>query len=70
MLTVHMIGNAHLDPVWLWRWQQGADERLPPFVPLLTAVMSTRSFSIHGERHGSIAWSNAWIRSFLRGFVV
>jgi hypothetical protein len=22
-----MIGNAHLDPVWLWRWQQGAVER-------------------------------------------
>src|SRR6266566_10162406 len=39
-------------------------KRLPPFVPLLTAVMSTRSFSIHGERRGSIAWSNASIRSF------
>ena len=21
--TLHMIGNAHLDPVWLWRWQEG-----------------------------------------------
>jgi len=21
-----MIGNAHLDPVWLWHWQRGADE--------------------------------------------
>jgi len=21
--TVHMIGNAHIDPVWLWRWQEG-----------------------------------------------
>lgn len=20
---MHMIGNAHLDPVWLWRWQEG-----------------------------------------------
>lgn len=26
MTVVHMIGNAHLDPVWLWGWQQGADE--------------------------------------------
>src|SRR5260221_10260506 len=43
--------------------------RWPPFVPPLTAVMSTRTFSIHGERHGSIAWSNAWIRIFLRAFV-
>src|SRR5579859_1475978 len=31
MLTIHMIGNAHLDPVWLWRWQQGADEALATF---------------------------------------
>ena len=23
-----MIGNAHLDPVWLWRWQAGVDEAL------------------------------------------
>lgn len=21
--TLHMVGNAHLDPVWLWRWQEG-----------------------------------------------
>ena len=27
-VTVHMIGNAHLDPVWLWHWQRGADECL------------------------------------------
>jgi len=26
-----MIGNAHLDPVWLWHWQQGADEALATF---------------------------------------
>lgn len=23
---VHLIGNAHLDPVWLWRWQEGFAE--------------------------------------------
>ena len=23
MKKVHLIGNAHLDPVWLWRWQEG-----------------------------------------------
>jgi len=22
--TVHMIGNAHIDPVWLWGWQEGS----------------------------------------------
>jgi len=24
--AVHMIGNAHLDPVWLWRWYEGYHE--------------------------------------------
>ena len=23
---LHMIGNAHIDPVWLWRWQDGYAE--------------------------------------------
>jgi alpha-mannosidase len=26
-----MIGNAHLDPVWLWNWQAGVDEALATF---------------------------------------
>jgi len=25
---VHMIGQAHLDPVWLWRWTEGRAEAL------------------------------------------
>ena len=28
---VHMIGNAHIDPVWLWPWQAGVDEALASF---------------------------------------
>ncbi len=28
MTVVHMIGNAHIDPVWLWPWQVGVDEAL------------------------------------------
>ncbi len=27
-VTVHMIGQAHIDPVWLWPWQAGLDEVL------------------------------------------
>lgn len=30
-MIVHMIGNAHLDPVWLWPWQAGVDEALATF---------------------------------------
>jgi len=25
---VHMIGNAHIDPVWLWRWPEGCAEAI------------------------------------------
>lgn len=31
MKKVMMICNAHLDPVWLWRWQEGAAEALSTF---------------------------------------
>ena len=24
--VIHLIANAHLDPVWLWRWQEGCAE--------------------------------------------
>ena len=31
MTKVHLIGNAHLDPVWLWRWTEGCSEVLSTF---------------------------------------
>jgi len=30
-LRVHLICNAHLDPVWQWRWEEGAAEALATF---------------------------------------
>lgn len=27
-MVLHLIGNAHLDPVWLWRWPEGCAEAL------------------------------------------
>lgn len=29
--TVHLICNAHLDPVWLWEWEEGAAEAVSTF---------------------------------------
>lgn len=28
---IALIGNAHLDPIWLWRWQEGCNEALQTF---------------------------------------
>ena len=29
--TIHLICNAHLDPVWQWRWEEGCSEVLSTF---------------------------------------
>lgn len=29
--TVHLICNAHLDPVWQWRWEEGCSEAVSTF---------------------------------------
>lgn len=29
--SIHLICNAHLDPVWLWEWEEGAAEALSTF---------------------------------------
>ncbi len=29
--TLHLIGNSHLDPVWLWPWQEGYQEARATF---------------------------------------
>lgn len=31
MKKFHLIGNAHIDPVWLWNWQSGYSEVLATF---------------------------------------
>ncbi len=31
MKKVHLICNAHLDPVWLWEWEEGAAEAISTF---------------------------------------
>ncbi len=31
MQSAHLICNAHLDPVWLWEWEEGAAEALGTF---------------------------------------
>ncbi len=31
MNQVHLIGNAHIDPAWLWRWTEGCSEVLSTF---------------------------------------
>ena len=41
MKQVYLVANAHLDPVWLWRWEEGCAEALSTF---RTASELTREF--------------------------
>ncbi len=44
MKTISMIGNAHLDPVWLWQWQEGRHEVKATFQAALDRLNETPGF--------------------------
>ncbi len=41
---IHMIGNAHIDPVWLWRWREGYQEIKATFQSALDRMEETDEF--------------------------
>ncbi|WP_394916409.1 alpha-mannosidase [uncultured Robinsoniella sp.] len=41
---LHMIGNAHLDPVWLWNWQEGFQEVKATFKSALDRMKEDENF--------------------------
>jgi len=44
MKTMHMIGNAHIDPVWLWQWREGFHEVKATFRSALDRMNETEEF--------------------------
>jgi len=43
-LRVHLICNAHLDPVWQWRWEEGAAEAITTFRNAATLLCEHKEF--------------------------
>lgn len=41
---IHLIGSAHLDPIWLWRWQEGCGEVLQTFRSALDRLNEYNDF--------------------------
>jgi len=41
---IHIIGNAHLDPIWLWRWQEGCGEVLQTFRCAVERIKQYKGF--------------------------
>lgn len=44
MQTLHMIANAHIDPVWLWNWQEGFQEIKVTFRSALDRLTESPDF--------------------------
>ncbi len=57
--TVHLIGNAHIDPVWLWRWQEGFAETKATFQAALDRMDETPDYIFTASSAALYAWVEA-----------
>jgi alpha-mannosidase len=53
---VHMIGNAHLDPVWLWQWQEGFQETKATFRSVLDRMNEYPEFVFTSSSAAFYEW--------------
>ena len=54
--TLHMIGNAHLDPVWLWQWQEGFQEVKSTFCSALDRLDEYEDFLFTASSAAFYEW--------------
>ena len=53
---VHMIGQAHLDPVWLWRWTEGRAGSAGDQPVRRGPPTSTRTFTLCAAKSQIYKW--------------
>ncbi len=54
--TLHAIGNAHIDPVWLWRWPEGLETVRATFQSALDRMREYPDFVFTGSSAAFYAW--------------
>jgi alpha-mannosidase len=54
--TLHMIGNAHLDPVWLWQWPEGLQEAKATFRSALDRLDESADFVFTSSSAAIYKW--------------
>src|SRR5215210_3137408 len=54
--TLHMIGNAHIDPVWLWQWPEGLAEVRATFRSALDRMNEYAEFLFTADSAAYYAW--------------
>ncbi len=53
---LHAIGNAHIDPVWLWRWTEGLETIRATFQSVLDRMDEYPGFVFSGSSAAFYAW--------------
>ncbi|HEY0454208.1 alpha-mannosidase [Actinophytocola sp.] len=54
--TLHMIGNAHIDPVWLWQWPEGYQEVRATFASAIDRMAEYPEFVFTCDSVQYLAW--------------
>ncbi len=54
--TLHMIGNAHIDPVWLWQWTEGFHEVKATFRSALDRMKEYPEFTFTASSAAFYEW--------------
>jgi alpha-mannosidase len=57
---VHLVSNAHLDPVWLWEWEEGAAEAISTF---RTAADLCEEFDAYVFNHNEVVLYR-WVEEY------
>jgi alpha-mannosidase len=53
---LHMIGNAHIDPVWLWRWPEGYQEVRATFRSVIERMREYPELRFTCDSVAQLAW--------------
>ncbi|CAM3351515.1 Alpha-mannosidase [Deinococcus saxicola] len=54
--VLHMIGNGHIDPVWLWNWQEGFQEIKATYRSALDRLAEDPDFIFTCSSAAHLAW--------------
>ncbi|MEM3173724.1 MAG: alpha-mannosidase, partial [Candidatus Bathyarchaeia archaeon] len=54
--TIHMIGNSHIDPVWLWGWQEGCQVVRSTFRNILNLMKEFPEFIFTSSSAAFYEW--------------
>ncbi|TCT41994.1 alpha-mannosidase [Martelella mediterranea] len=54
--TIHMVGHAHLDPVWLWRWTEGYQEARATLAAAVALLEEFEDYVFTFEQVAVVDW--------------